>query len=136
MLDIHRRQNRIRILFVVNNLKRRGAEQQLFNFIKEMPDRFESHIFKFSDDDCEFPEFEHNDRVKVYSNRFQGTYNILKAWPIYLCLARGKYDVVVTVGLGAALLLGRFCAAICGQRIMYSILNTYENFVIKSSIFA
>jgi glycosyltransferase involved in cell wall biosynthesis len=128
MTDTHKRQNRIKILFVVNNLKRRGAEQQLFNFIKDMPNHIEPHIFKFSDDDTEFHEFEHNDRVMVYSNRFQGTYNILKVWPIFLCLARGKYDVVVTVGLGAALLLGRFCASICGQRIIYSILNTYKNF--------
>jgi len=128
MVGSHNRQNRIKILFVVNNLRRRGAEQQLFNFIKEMPGHIESHIFKFSDHESEFPEFEHNERVTVYSNRFQGTYNILKVWPIYSCLFRGKYDIVVTVGLGAALLLGRFCASICGLRIIYSIINTFENF--------
>ena len=122
------RVKRIKILFIVNRLTRRGAEQQLFNFIKAIPGHFDIHVFKFSYDDREFLEFKNDERVKIYSNRFQGTYNLLKIWPLYRCLYKGKYDVVVTLGLGTALLLGRFCAIMCGKEIIYSILNTYENF--------
>lgn len=120
--------DRVRILFVVNSLKRRGAEQQLFSFVKALPDRFNISIFNFSNDSEEYPEFRHSSKYKIYSGKHKGTYNILRYRPLINCLSREKFDIVVTIGLGAALFFGRICAALKGVRVIYSTLNTFENF--------
>ena len=119
---------RIKILFVVNSLKRRGAEQQLFSFIKALPERINVSVFSFSNRPDDFPEFFAQDRIKVYLNPYQGTFNPFKIKPLVKSLKRVKPDVVMTVGLGAALLLGRLVAAAFGTRVLYSLLNTFENF--------
>ena len=121
-------QPEIRLLFVVNTLKRRGAEQQLFNFVKALPNNLQISIFRFSDGEEEFPEFLHYDKVTIYSTPQSGTYNLLRFFPLYRCLKEGKFDVVVTVGLGASLFFGRICAILNKVKICYSLLNTFENF--------
>lgn len=118
----------IKIIFVVNWLKRRGAEQQLFDFIEELPPHVSVSIFRFSNTDDEFPELFRLAKVKIYSSRYLGTYNLLRLKSLYDCLSKEKYDVVVTLGLGAALFFGRVCAFLSGIKIVYSILNTFENF--------
>ena len=113
---------------MVNSLKRRGAEEQLFNFIKELPDAFDVNIFRFSNAEDEFPELFQYNGVEIYSNKYKGMFNLLKFIPLYDCFTRQKYDVVVTIGLGAALFLGRLSALTCGIRMIYSFCNTLENF--------
>jgi len=119
---------RIKILFVVNSLKRRGAEQQLFSFIKALPERINVSVFSFSNRPDDFPEFFAQDRIKVYLNPYQGTFNPFKIKPLVKSLKRVKPDVVMTVGLGAALLLGRLVAVALGTRVVYGLFNTFENF--------
>jgi glycosyltransferase involved in cell wall biosynthesis len=118
----------IKILFVVNWLKRRGAEQQLFYFIKELPPHVDVSIFRFSNAADEFPELFKLDKVNIHSNRYPGTYNFLRFKSLYECLSQKRYDVVITTGLGAALFFGRICAFLSGIKIVYSLLNTFENF--------
>ncbi len=118
----------INVLFVVNWLKRRGAEQQLFSFVKMLPHNINISIFRFSYDGDEFPEFFGYDRVKIHSNKYKGTYNIFKFKSLYNCLSQEKFDIVITIGLGAALFFGRANAFLSGIDIVYSILNTFENF--------
>jgi glycosyltransferase involved in cell wall biosynthesis len=120
--------DRINILFVVNTLQRRGAEQQLFSFIKELPPQINIGVFRFSADKSEFPEFCNYSKIKIISNKYRGSYNFLRFLPLYDCLSKGDYNIVITLGLGTALLLGRICAFLCGIKIIYSILNTYKNF--------
>ena len=120
--------NEIRALFVVNTLKRRGAEQQLFSFIKELPHHVDVDIFRFSNVDDEFPEFFNYPRVEVHSSKYSGTYNFLRFKSLYECLSQNRYDVVITTGLGAALFFGRICAYLSGIKIIYSLLNTFANF--------
>ena len=121
-------QSRIEILIIVNNLVRRGAEQQLFNFIKALPPNIAISIFKFSNANNEFPELFKYVPIKVYSNKHPGTYNFLKLKPLYSCLSKNKYDAIITLGLGPALFFGRFFALFSGTKIIYSFLNTLENF--------
>ena len=123
-----RRSHTIRILFVVNKLERRGAEQQLFSFVKALPNHIDVSIFRFSDSETEFPQFLGNDRVKIYSNKYSGTYNLLRFRPLSRCFSRKKYDIIITLGLGAALFFGRICAFLYGTKMVYSFLNTVENF--------
>ena len=123
-----RRDDSVNILFIVNNLKRRGAEQQLFSFIKELPPRIHVSVFRFSADQNEFPELFNCSKIKIFSNKYRGAYNFLRFLPLYNCLSKGRYNIVITVGLGSALLLGRLCAFLCRIKIIYSILNTYQNF--------
>jgi len=122
------KQNSIKIIFVVNNLKRRGAEQQLYNFITSLPPYIDISVFRFSNEDDFFPEIFNDERIKIYSSKYAGTYNVLKFWSLYKCLSNQKYDVLFTLGLGTALFLGRICAALTDIRIVYSCLNTFENF--------
>ena len=119
---------RLNIIFIINKLSGRGAQQQLFNFVKKLCYHANVSVFTFSDDDGEFPEFFRYDRVKIHSNKHLGKYNILRLKSLYGCLTRERYDVVVTIGLGAALFFGRVAALLCGINIVYSILNTHENF--------
>jgi len=116
------------ILFVVNNLKRRGAEQQLFSFVKSLPPWIEVIIFSFSNSYDHFPELYEYKGIRIYGNRYKGTYNIFRMGPLIACLTKERPDIVVTVGLGAALLFGRIGAFLLGGKIVYSLLNTYENF--------
>ena len=123
-----KKSGRISLLFVTNSLKRRGAEQQLFSFIKELPENFDLSIYRFSNDVNEFPELFRYERVKIYSNKYEGTFNFFKLKSLYDCASDNNFDVIITLGLGAALLLGRLCAIFTKVKIVYSILNTYENF--------
>ena len=118
----------INILFVVNLLKRRGAEEQLFNFMKALPQNLKVSIFSFSDKDCEFPEFMEQRGIDIYSNPYQGTFNVLKFKALYNYLSIRRFDVVITTGLGAALFFGRLCALLRGIGVVYSNLNTMINF--------
>ena len=118
----------INILFIVNLLKRRGAEQQLFSFVKEFPPHLDVDIFRFSNADDEFPELFEYPRITIYSNKYLGTYNLLRFKSLYECLSKKRYDAVITLGLGAALFLGRICALLRGIKVVYSILTTFENF--------
>ena len=123
-----KKSSKINLLFVTNSLKRRGAEQQLFNFIKELPENFDISIYRFSNDDREFPELFRYEKVKIYSNKHIGTFNFFKFKSLYGCISDRNFDVIITLGLGAALFLGRLCAILKRVKIVYSILNTYENF--------
>jgi glycosyltransferase involved in cell wall biosynthesis len=120
--------SRIQILFVANLLRRRGAEQQLFNFMKALPDCFDIHIFRFSKSEDEFPELLNDATIKVASGKYSGTYNLMKFKPLYDVVSEQTFDIVVTVGLGSALFFGRVCALLKNIRIVYSFLNTIENF--------
>jgi len=108
-------------------LSKRGAGQQLFDIVKRLPSHINVHIFGFSDSDGAFPEFVGYERVKMYSGTQLGKYNILKAKPLLDCLSDGNYDVIITVGTGMALFLGRICAILCGIPIIYSELHTFHN---------
>jgi glycosyltransferase involved in cell wall biosynthesis len=119
---------RLNIIFVLNKMSGRGAQQQLFNFVKKLCDYANVSIFTFSTNDKEFPEIFEYDKVKIISNQHPGKYNFLKFKALYDCLSRKRYDVVVTMGLGSALFFGRVTAPLCGVNIIYSILNTTENF--------
>lgn len=118
----------IRILFIVNTLKRRGAEQQLLNFVEELPHNIEVRIFTFSNAEEDFCKLIMPNRAKIYSNKHLGKFNPLRFKLLYDCLSKAKCDVVITVGLGAALFYGRMCAVLYGTKIFYSVLNTFENF--------
>lgn len=119
---------KMNIIFIVNWLKRRGAEQQLFDFIKGLSPYVNASIFKFSNTDDELEDLIELDIVNIHSNRFPGTFNVLRFKSLYDCLSKEKYDAVVTLGLGTALFIGRICAILSGVKIVYSILNTVENF--------
>lgn len=121
-------QNRIKILFIANSLVRRGAEQQLFSFIKKLPPNFSISIFRFSTSDNEYPELFNHPSVGIYSSKHPGKYSLLKLKELYTCLHRQKYDAIVTLGLGPALFFGRLFALFTGTKIIYSFLNTLENF--------
>lgn len=112
----------------MNNLKQRGAEQQLFNFVTSIPPHVKIDIFRFSNGDDEFPEMFSDKRIRIYSSSRNGTYNPLRWQSLSSCLNVRKYDAMVTVGLGAALLFGRVCAFLNGINAVYSCLNTFENF--------
>lgn len=119
---------RLKIIFIVNKLSGRGAQQQLLNFIKKLHYHANISIFTFSNDAKEFPEIFKYERIKIHSSQHLGKYNLLRFKALYDCLSRESYDVVVTMGLGAALFFGRVTAPLCGINIIYSILNTFENF--------
>ncbi len=118
----------IKILFIVNNLERRGAEQQLFGFVKMLSKIVDISVFRFSNSANEFPEFLEMKTISIFSNKYAGTYNIMKLLPLYHCVRKGHFDVIITLGMGASLFFGRICALLCGVKIVYSILNTFENF--------
>jgi len=118
----------IRLLFIVNKLKRRGAEQQLFSFIKALPPQFGVTIFRFSNTSNEYPELFQYESVRIVSNDHAGTFNLFKFFPLIKHLKKNTYDAAITVGLGAALFIGRICAYASGISVVYSLLNTFENF--------
>jgi glycosyltransferase involved in cell wall biosynthesis len=118
----------INILFIVNSLKRRGAEQQLFSFFKSLPTSLSIHVFTFSNNSQEFPELFDYSNVSIHTNPYAGTYNLSRIRPLFECFKQEKIDAVVTVGLGAALVLGRLAAIMFNKKIIYSTLNTIENF--------
>ena len=119
---------RIKILFVVNKLRRRGTEQQLFSFVKELPRHVDVSVFRFSSADEEFPEFFNYKRANLYSSKYSGKYNLLRVKPLFNLVMKENFDVIITVGMGASLFFGRACGFLSGVRIIYSILGTFENF--------
>ena len=123
----------MKILFIVNLLLKRGAEQQLFDVIKAMPGNFEIHVFKFSDPDRRFTEFINYKKITMHSNTHSGRYNFLKAFPLLKCMLNEKFDAIITVGTGAALFIGRIAAVLTGVQIIYSELHTFINFNRKSN---
>ena len=96
----------INTLFIVNTLKRRGAEQQLFSFFKALPPSVALHVFTFSNDHEDFAELFESERVTIHTNPYDGTYHPARMLPLVECLRQEDFDVVVTVGLGAALVFG------------------------------
>lgn len=118
----------INILFIVNSLKRRGAEQQLFDFIKALPAHVEANIFNFSSTEEDIAASFALLNIDIFSGRHRGTFNLLKFRPLHDCLSRKRYDIIVTIGLGSALFFGRACALVHDKRIVYSTLNTFIDF--------
>jgi glycosyltransferase involved in cell wall biosynthesis len=116
------------ILFIVNTLKRRGAEQQLFSFIKPLTTYVAVHVFTFSSRKEDFPEMYNCEKVQIHTNPYGGTFNLLRIRPLIQCFRNERIDIVVTVGLGAALVLGRLAAVMFNKKIIYSTLNTFVNF--------
>lgn len=118
----------IKAAFIINRIERRGAQQQLFSFLKFISDYIDICVFCFGDSTTDFPEFLELNNVKTCLNKRTGKYNILKFGSLYEFLKRENPNVMITVGLGAALFFGRINALICNIKIVYSILNTTETF--------
>ena len=117
----------MKILFVINMLMNRGADQQLFDVITKLSYHISVHVFTFSESEEGFPELVKSGRVKIHFNRHFGRYNVLKAKSLLACLFKEHYDVIITLGTGAALFLGRICAVLRKIRIIYSELHTFDN---------
>jgi glycosyltransferase involved in cell wall biosynthesis len=117
----------IKVIFVINELKKRGAEQQLLDVITRFPSHISVNVFKFSGSEADFPEFSTCRRFILHSNRHNGKYNILKFKSLLNCLCKSRYDAIITVGTGTALFLGRLCAVLCGIPVIYSELHTFDN---------
>lgn len=117
----------MKILFVLNMLQNRGAEQQLLDVIKNLPHYMSVHVFKFSDSEDGFPEFDNCERIKMHTNFHMGRYNILKFMPLLTCVFKDRYDAMIIVGTGAALFLGRICALLRSIPIIYTELHTFRN---------
>jgi len=117
----------IKVIFVINELKKRGAEQQLLNVINSLPPHVSVDVFKFGGFESNFKEFSTCKRISLHSNIYFGKYNILKAKCLLYCFSKGRYDVIITLGTGSALFLGRLCAVLCGIPIIYSELRTFDN---------
>lgn len=85
-------------------------------------------MFTFSNDREDFPELFDFAKVSIHTNPHAGTYNLSRVIPLIDCFRRQNLDVVVTVGLGAALVLGRMASVVFNKKIIYSTLNTFVNF--------
>jgi glycosyltransferase involved in cell wall biosynthesis len=118
---------RINILFILNALKPRGAEQQLYMFIKALPPIFNIHIYSFSQNGHEYPELANLKNVQIYTNMLN-KYYFTRPLLLFSQVRKYHYDAVITIGLGSALLFGRTAALAANISIIYSFLNTFDNF--------
>jgi len=119
--------NCIHILFVLNLLSKRGAQIQLFNLINKLPAKVKVTVFAFSNEHT-YPEFVNSRKINFYPNHHKGKYNILKAYSLVRCFTTERFDVVVTLGLGASLFLGRICAVLFGVSVIYTTLHQFRRF--------
>jgi glycosyltransferase involved in cell wall biosynthesis len=116
------------LLFVLNLLTKRGAEQQLLDLINALPADFHITVFVFAIETPEFSEFTDNKRIELFINKYSGRFNPLKVISLLHCLSKNRYDVAITEGLGASLFLGRICAFLKGVPRIYSTIHTFDSF--------
>lgn len=117
----------MRLLFVVNGWTGRGAEVQLQRFVRSWPSWMHADIFVLNSAGVESVSDWHDERIEFHLCPASTKLNVLRAVTLLKFLSKMKYDVIVTVGLGAALFLGRICAVLTGVRVIYSTLHTVRN---------
>lgn len=117
-----------RILFVVNTWGERGAEQQLMDLRRCLPEDLHSEVFVFSRADTKAACVIADRSIKECTHEFFSPKNrFAKSLHLLHTLIKNKYDVVVTEGLGSALFFGRLYGAITGVSAIYSTLHTLNN---------
>lgn len=116
-----------RILFICNTWAKRGAEQQLLDLISCLPEEFKAEVFAFTDLENGGPLFFNLTSEKRYTSRLLKSSRLTKAILLLVTIVKGKYDIVMTEGLGSALFFGRLLGVINGVPIIYSTLHTDKN---------
>lgn len=122
-----KQQRQIKILFVVNTWANRGAEQQLIELVKSLPDYIFPDIFIFTNEDDKSAGIMRFGDLKRFPKNGLKRIKIIKALLLYNECLKWDYDVLVTEGLGSALFFGRICAILTNIPACYSTLHTMQN---------
>lgn len=123
----HSKNNIINILFIINTWSNRGAQLQLQKFINSLPENINPHIFVLNSKEYESAIAEKNTQLRINFCSKSNQYQVVRFLRLYRYFYLSKPHVVVTLGLGSALFLGRLCAIMHGVRIIYSTLHTVQN---------
>jgi glycosyltransferase involved in cell wall biosynthesis len=122
-----REKRHIRLLFICNTWEGRGAEQQLSDLRRSLPERIRTDIFIFTMHDNGLLRFINQDSTHIPAIFAFRRNRLFKSLALLMLLTKNRYDVVVTEGLGSALFFGRMFAMLCGVPVIYSTQHTYEN---------
>jgi len=122
-----RKRRNISVLFVVNTWTLRGAQLQLQRFIRALPCWIDAKVFILNSEGGASANVRQHKEYELYFCPGSKQLNVLRAVTLLKFLSKAQHDVVVTLGLGAALFLGRICAVLNGVRVIYSTLHTVQN---------
>ena len=122
-----RKRRNISVLFVVNTWTLRGAQLQLQRFIRALPCWIDAKVFILNSEGGASANVRQHKEYELYFCPGSKQLNVLRAVTLLKFLSKAQHDVVVTLGLGAALFLGRICAVLNGVRMIYSTLHTVQN---------
>ena len=122
-----RKMRNISVLFVINAWTLRGAQLQLQRFMRALPCWINVKVFILNSEGDDSFNPGRSKAGELYFCPGSKQLNVLRAIMLLQFLSKRQYDVVVTLGLGAALFLGRICAILKGVRVIYSTLHTVQN---------
>lgn len=122
-----RKMRNISVLFIVNKWTRRGAQLQLQKFMRALPCWIDAKVFILNSEGDNSFNAGRSKAGELYFCPSSMQFNVLRAVTLLKFLSKMQHDVVVTLGLGAALFLGRICAVLKGVRVIYSTLHTAQN---------
>lgn len=122
-----RKMRNISVLFVINTWTLRGAQLQLQRFMRALPCWIDIKVFILNSEGDDSFNPGRSKAGELYFCPGSKQFNVLRAVTLLKFLSKTQHDVVVTLGLGAALFLGRICAVLKGVRVIYSTLHTVQN---------
>ena len=122
-----RKMRNISVLFVINTWTLRGAQLQLQRFMRALPCWIDVKVFILNSEGDDSFNPGRSKAGELYFCPGSKQFNVLRAVTLLKFLSKTQHDVVVTLGLGAALFLGRICAVLKGVRVIYSTLHTVQN---------
>ncbi|MCK5642239.1 MAG: glycosyltransferase [Gammaproteobacteria bacterium] len=122
-----RKMRNISVLFVINTWTLRGAQLQLQRFMRALPCWIDVKVFILNSEGDDSFNAGRSKAGELYFCPSSMQFNVLRAVTLLKFLSKTQHDVVVTLGLGAALFLGRICAVLKGVRVIYSTLHTVQN---------
>lgn len=122
-----RKMRNISVLFVINTWTLRGAQLQLQKFMRALPCWIDAKVFILNSEGSASANVRQHKEYELHFCPGSKQLNVLRAIMLLKFLSKTQHDVVVTLGLGAALFLGRICAVLKGVRVIYSTLHTVQN---------
>jgi len=122
-----RKMRNISVLFVINTWTLRGAQLQLQRFIRALPCWIDAKVFILNSEGGASANVRQHKEYELYFCPGSKQFNVLRAVTLLKFLSKTQHDIVVTLGLGAALFFGRICAVLNGVRVIYSTLHTVQN---------
>ena len=100
-----RKMRNIRVLFVINTWTLRGAQLQLQRFMRALPCWINVKVFILNSEGNDSFNPGRSKAGELYFCPSSMQFNVLRAVTLLKFLSKTQHDVVVTLGLGAALFL-------------------------------